>query len=504
MVSLLCPRQMENPRAYFMDRGFARECDNMLKPKMPTFSTMPEKLGLEVRKPLRIARGDRGPASKRWTLGWAVILVTGICLATDAARGEDSWPQWRGPEGQGHATARDLPEKWSESENVRWRTSLPGRGWSSPVVQRDEIWMTTAIEIPLEAEERERRILAAGGNQPLSVAGAVSLRALCVDRTSGNLKHDIELILYHDPDPVHTLNSYASPSPVLEKGRLYAHFGRHGTACLDTVSGEVVWTNLDLKVNHENGPGSTPVLHGDHLIIHYDGSDYQFIVGLDKRTGEVDWKTDRSGELNENPQLKKAYGTPLVLELNGRVQVLSPGADWLYGYDPATGSELWKLSYGALGFSIVPRPVFGQEMLFLSTSFVQPEMLAIELEGVEAPRIAWRVARQAPQMPSPLLVGDELYWVSDRGIATCVDARTGQVHWSERLGGNFSSSPWFADGKIYVGNREGTTYVLSPGREFRLLAENVLEGQIMATPVALENSIYIRTDEALYRIESSR
>jgi outer membrane protein assembly factor BamB len=319
-----------------------------------------------------------------------------------------------------------------------------------------------------------------------------------LDRNSGKLLSDVEVLTEESPDPVHHLNSFASPSPVIEDGRLYCHFGTNGTACLDTKSGEVVWTNRELKLKHENGPGSTPILFQEWLIVHCDGSDTQSIAALNKSDGKLAWKTARSGKMDENPQLKKAYGTPLVTTVAGRELVLSPAANWLYAYEPATGREVWKVEYGTLGFSIVPRPVIGHGMLYFSTTFMKPEILAIKLD--EQPTIAWRFAKQAPNMPSPLLIGDELYLIADKGVATCLDAKTGAVVWTERLGGNFCSSPIFADGRIYVGNREGQTFVFAPGREFKLLATNQLDGQIMATPAAVDSALFVRTDKAMYRI----
>jgi sugar lactone lactonase YvrE/outer membrane protein assembly factor BamB/enterochelin esterase-like enzyme len=430
------------------------------------------------------------------------LVALGALVAAVAAAA-DPWPQWRGPAGQGHAeAAHDLPVTWSETENVRWKAPLPGRGWSSPVVGGGLAWMTTAVEAPVTEEQRKRRLEGNTGNQPLDVAGGLSLRALGVDLETGRLVHDVELLAVADPQPIHALNSYASPSPVLADGRLFCHFGDFGTACLDTRSARVVWANRALRLNHENGPGSTPVLWRDKLIVHADGSDTQAIAALDAATGDVAWKTPRSGKLRDDPQSKKAYGTPLVLPLGGRDVVVSPAADWLYGYDPATGRELWKIPYGDLGFSIVPRPVFAHGLLFMSTSFMQPELLAVRLvDGTTVPEIAWREKKGAPTMPSPLVVGDELTMVSEKGIATCLDARTGRHLWSERLGGNFSSSPLFADGRIYVGNREGATFVLRPGKTYELLATNQLDGGIFATPAAVGRAVYLRTEKALYRLE---
>ncbi len=414
----------------------------------------------------------------------------------------EDWPQWRGPSGQGHAKATGLPATWSETEHVVWKTAIPGRGWSSPVIAGDQIWVTTAIETAAKPEDATRRTKSNTGNQPLTVLESVSLRAVCIDRRTGRVLDNVELLNEKEPQWVHRLNSYASPTPVLENGRLYAHFGTFGTACLDTKSGKVIWANRDLKLIHENGPGSSPVVSGDFVIFHCDGSDVQYIAGLDKRTGKLAWKTPRSGAMNANPQLKKAYGTPLIAEFAGKSELLSPAADWLYSYEPTTGKELWKLKYEVLGFSIVPRPVTGHGMLYFSTSFMKSEMLAVRYDGTQPPQIAWRYKKGAPQMPSPILVDDALYFVTDSGgIVTCLDAKTGEERWRERLGGEFSASPLFADGKLYFPSRDGFTAVLAPGKEFKLLAKNTLDSGHFASPAAVDGAFYLRTEKSLYRIE---
>lgn len=421
-------------------------------------------------------------------------------LSLAAAAAPDSWPQFRGPDGQGHAAfAEGLPASWNEHENIVWKCPLPGRGWSSPVMAGHDIWLTAAVEAPLTEAEKAERLKGITNNQPLSVSGKLSLRAICVHRQSGQILHNVELLVESQPQPTHATNTFASPTPVLEEGKLYCHFGAYGTACLDTKSREVLWTNRDFVINHENGPGSSPVVWGELVIFHCDGSDQQFIAALDKKTGKLAWKTPRSGEMHADPQLKKSYGTPLVAEVGGRPQLLSPAADWLYAYDPATGRELWKLPYEKLGFSIGPRPVLGHGRLYFSTSFMQPEILAVELG--DKPKIAWRFGKQAPQVPSPLLVGNELYLISDKGIATCLDAKTGEVRWTERLPGNYYASPLFADGRIYFFSREGRSTAIAPSPTFHLLGTGQLDGSICASPAAIGQALYIRTDKALYRVE---
>lgn len=424
-------------------------------------------------------------------------------LHLGAARAAE-WPEWRGPGGAGHASARNLPVEWSGTDNVTWKTPIPGRGWSSPVIAGNQIWMSTAIETPAKPEDVKRRLKDNTGDQPLVLLEKVELRAICVDRRTGKLLHNVLLLTEREPQWVHELNSYASPTPVLETGRAYFHFGAFGTACLDTRTALVVWTNTALPIMHENGPGSSPILWRHLLIFNLDGSDTQSVVALDKANGKVVWRTPRSGEMPQNGQLKKSYATPAIVTVDGHEQLFSQGSEWLYGYDPADGRELWKIKYGLQGFSHSARAVFGHGMMFLSTGFMRPEIQAVRFGGGKTPAHAWRYAKGAPTMSSPLLVGDELYFVSDSGgMFTCLDAHSGKEIYRERLGGNFSSSPLYADGRIYLASREGVTSVIEPGRQFKVLATNTLPGKIMATPAAVDRALYLRTDAALYRLETN-
>ena len=410
------------------------------------------------------------------------------------------WKQWRGPGGQGHANAK-LPTEWSETKNVMWRTLVPGKGWSSPVLEGNQIWMTTAFEMPATKEEAAERLKSNTGGVPVNVLSSVSLHALCVDKNTGKLLHNVRVITKKEPQWVHKLNSYASPSPIIESGRVYCHFGSYGTACIDAKTSKVAWLNEKIWVNHENGPGSTPVLWKDLLIFHMDGSDQQFVVALDKKTGHEKWRTPRSGKMHANPQLKKSYGTPLIKEINGKPTLFSPGSNWLYAYDPANGKELWKTEYGGLGFSLVPKPVTGHGMIFMSTGFMKAKLLAVRYEKTAKPDIAWSYARSVSTQPSPLLVGDELYFITESGgLVTCLNAHTGKPHWVERIGGNYSASPTFSNGKIYFHSREGVTTILQAGKTFKVLAKNTLKGQHMASAAVDGNALILRTDKALYRI----
>ncbi len=403
-------------------------------------------------------------------------------LCVSVAFSAEAWPQFRGPDGSGHSTARGVPTQWSERDNVVWKTALPGRGWSSPVIAGSQIWMTTAVP--------------QGQGQ--------SLRAVCVDRQRGTLMHDVQVFAEPSPPTLNSKNSFASPTPVLDGGRLFVHFGAMGTACLDAATGQVQWKNQDLQLDHKEGPGSSPIVHGELLIVHCDGMDVQYLAALDKATGRLAWKSARSGPMESNPDYRKAYSTPLVIRAGGREQLLSTAADNLYAYDPATGRELWAVRYK--GFSNVPRPVFGHDLVYISTGYMKPQLWAIRPDGqgdVSQSHVAWKATEQAPAIPSPILVGDNLFMVSNNGVASCLDAHTGSLHWRQRLGGDFCASPILADGLLYYFNETGEGFVVRPAAQYELVAKNQLDAGCMASPAALDSALYVRTETHLYRLEDS-
>jgi outer membrane protein assembly factor BamB len=403
----------------------------------------------------------------RVPLTCALVLL--LSLRTSA-----QWPQFRGPDGQGHSSDQNLPLEWSESRNVVWKTPVPGRGWSSPVIAGGRVWLTTSIE-------------------GKGLKGA-SLRALAYDVDTGKEVANVEVFHLRSGDLTNAKNSHASPTPLVEEDRVYVHFGADGTAAL-TTNGDIVWkTRLPYESQHGNG--GSPVLHGDVLIVSCDGSDEAFVVALDKRTGKVRWKTSRRQPADQ------AYSTPLVIRVGERDEVVSVGAYRAAAYDPDTGKEIWRVGY-ADGFSNVPRPVYGHGLVFIATGFQQPSLIAVRVDGagdVTRSHIAWTLTRSAPLTPSPLLVGAELYVVNDGGIASCLDARTGETHWVQRLGGAYSASPVFADGRIYFLNEEGVATVVAPGTAFRKLATNRIDGETLASIAVSGASIFVRSDSHVYRI----
>lgn len=403
----------------------------------------------------------------------------------------ENWPSFRGPSEQGltsEATS-SLPTEWGEEKNVAWKLEIDGKAWSSPVIWGDQIWLTNANE------------------------GGTNLSVLCVDKNSGKVLIKKKLFSNPAPQYCHPFNSYASPSPVIEEGRVYVTFGSPWTGCLDSETGEVIWERTDLECNHFRGPGSSPFLYGDLLILHYDGSDFQYVHAFDKKTGETVWKTDRStdykdinaktGKPDREGDWRKAYSTPRLLEDGDRKELISLGSMALYGYDPDTGKELWRVDATKM-HSAGCTPLLGHGLVFAPMGS-GGELFAVKPGGsgdVTETNIVWRYKRVVPKRASPVLVGDHLFMVDDGGVAACLDAKTGEEVWKGRLGGNYSASPIYADGKIWFFDEDGKGVVVEAGPEFNVLAENQLDAGCMASPAVSGNALFVRTKTHLYRLEA--
>lgn len=435
--------------------------------------------------------------SKIRNLTIAGLLLALVCplwgASTSASPGQKSWPAFRGPSGTGMTAQRAgdasaPPLHWSETEHVAWKTAIPHSGLSTPVVMDGKVWLTTAT---LEGQDSF---------------------VLCLDAHTGEYLLNKRLFHTDEPEPLgNKINGYASPSPVLESGQVYISFGSYGTACLDTGSFDVLWSHRDLPCRHYRGPGSSPILFGNLLILTMDGVDQQYVVALNKNTGATVWKTDRTtvyddldaqGQPFRDGDKRKAYSTPLVVTVDGTPLLISASSMAVYGYDPLTGREIWKLSHR--DFSSSTSPVFGHGLAFVGSGFGRAELLAIPVNGkgdLTEDAIAWRFKKGMPRTPSPVLVDDLIYALADNGTITCLEAMTGKEVWQERLKGKFASSLLHADGRLYCVSQEGQTTVLEAGRTFKVLAENTLDSGCMASPAAAENALFLRTKTHLYRIE---
>ncbi len=404
-----------------------------------------------------------------------------VMLTAGAAAAAEPWWQFRGPEGQGHAPhARGLPTEWDPQKNVVWESAIEGKGWSSPVCWNDRIYLTSAVE----AQD--------GGDEKLE------LRALCLDAKSGQTLWTTTVFERDASDipPIHDKNSHASPTPLVDGEQLYVHFGHHGTACLD-LDGHVIWRNT-VSYPPVHGSGASPALFGPLLIFSCDGAEDPFVVALERMSGEVRWKSPRSVKTDK----PFSFSTPLVVRVNGKEQLVIPGSAAVYAYDPLNGDEIWHVRYGD-GYSVIPRPVYAHGLVFICSGYNRPSLLAIRPDGVgdvTDTHVAWSLDRGVPHTPSLLVVGDELYMVADNGVASCLDARTGRRHWQQRLDGNFSASPLYADGKIFFQSEEGVGYVVEPSTSFKLLGKNDLKQRTLASYAVIEDALLIRTAERLYCI----
>ena len=422
----------------------------------------------------------------------SLVCVLALISGTPA---DDGWPQFRGPGGDGVSRSAKPPLEWSETRNIAWKVAVPGLGRSSPVLLGGRIWLTAAVA---QGVTRKRY-----AGQEAQFADHVSLRGVCLDPADGKLVWEATLFDIDKPPPVHWLNSFATPTPVVERGRVYCDFGAMGTACVDAQSGKVLWTQR-LAIDHMVGPGSSPLLYKGLLVLVRDGCDHQYVAALDTKTGKVAWKTDRPPLAGARRDMKKAFHTPLLFEAGGGTQMVVPGARWVVSYEPATGKELWRVRHGN-GFSGASRPVFGHGMVYICTGAMRSQLWAIRVDGrgdVTATHVAWKATDQPlPIMSSPVLAGKELYSVSDRGVALCFDALTGKEVWRCRLRGEHLASPTLAAGRLYFCARDGKTTVLKAGRQLETLAESKLDAVVTASPAIVGDAIFLRSDTHLYRIE---
>ena len=427
----------------------------------------------------------------------AIFLASTIATWANA----ESWNQFRGASGDGISTTT-VPAVFDEAKNVRWKIAIADEGWSSPVVWDNEIWLTTGSD-----EKNE-------------------LRALCVDLQSGKVTKNIKVfdMMKRKVDPAYKadsphLNSPATPTPVVEEDRVYVSFGSQGLACLDRETGDVVWERRDLRIYQPVRQGSSPIVDEENLYVAFDGNDQQFFIALDKDNGETRWKMDRNvdtdwkatlrsrgfepknsgGKPNDN---KKSFATATLIEVDGQRQLIAPAAEATIAYAPETGEELWRVLHPG-GFNVAARPIYANGLVYVFTSGLNHHLMAIKPDGqgdVTDTHIAWSTSKSTPSIPSPVIVDDVLYMVTDKGgIARCLYATSGEEHWKKRLGGDHWASPVFAAGKLYFSSKQGDITVLQAtpnGPE--IVARNELNGRFIASPAVAKNSLILRSTTHLY------
>ncbi len=402
-----------------------------------------------------------------------LACVVAVWLSAVTFDASQDWRQFRGPDGQGHASGdTTAPSEWTESRGIAWKVAVPGRGWSSPVRGHGRVWLTTSV---LDGRN-------------------ASLQLVSLDAATGRTLTSVEIYRLRNAELLNAKNSHASPTPIVDDDRVYAHFGSEGTAAVD-LKGTVLWKARYACVT-QHGSGGSPVLHNGLLIFTCDGYDAAFVTALDARTGKEKWKTWRREPWSQ------AYVTPLVIRVGETSQLISPAAFHVASYDPVSGREIWLVRYDD-GFSNVPRPVFAHGLVFVTTGFQQPSLLAIRPDGkgdTTRTHLVWRLDRGVPLTSSPIVAGEHLYMVSDTGVLSCVEAVTGKLAWQQRVPGNYSASPVMAGGLIYFSSEEGVTTVIRPGATFERVAVNVLDAPILASPAVADGSLFVRTATHLYRI----
>lgn len=400
----------------------------------------------------------------------------------------NDWPQFRGPDGNGHADASDLPTEWSDTKNVKWKTAIPHKGWSTPLVSATQVWLTTAT------------------------AEGHDFFVLCLDRATGKVLHEAKLFHADKPEPLgNDLNSYASPTGVLSGGKVFVHFGSYGTACIDTVTFKEEWRRTDLPCRHYRGPGSSLFDWKDTIILTMDGVDVQYLAALEKKTGKTRWKTDRNTEFGDlgadgkpvmEGDLRKGYTTPVLITVAGKPQLVSSGSKATAGYDPDTGKEIWRTTYK--GFSNASIPAWHDGVIAINTGHGKANLQAFKIDatttGDITGKLIWEQTKAIPTRSSPVTVDGIIYMNGDNGILAAVDFKDGSLLYNERGSANCSASPLYADSKLFFCDERGTTTILKPGRTFEKIAENTLPDGIMASPVAAGRNLFIRTKTHLYCI----
>jgi outer membrane protein assembly factor BamB len=428
-------------------------------------------------------------------LRFAALLLVPALFAAD-----DDWSRWRGPNNDGMARG-DAPLEWDDKKNVAWRVSIPGRGHSSPIVWGDKIFLTTAV--PTSDAATPASAPAAGQRRgPGGNAGAGrehKFLVLCLDRRTGKtIWERVAKVATPHEGYHHQYGSFASNTPATDGKHVYAFFGSRGLYCYD-LNGKLVWSKdfPPMRMRLGFGEGVAAVVDGDALYLKFDQEENSYFLALDKRTGKELWRVARDEVSSWSP--------PLVVTHNGRKQLIVSATKRVVAYDPANGKVIWECA--GLGTNVIPAPVVSNGVVYVMSGHRDPNLLAIklgregDLTGTDA--VVWTNNRSNAYTGSPVLHDNKLYFVTDSGLLSCLDARTGEAHYRQRLPKpyNFKASPVGANGKLYLATEEGDVVVVKMGEKFEVLATNTLTDQtFIATPAVVGGSIYLRSQDALYCI----
>ena len=408
---------------------------------------------------------------------WTIFLIGSVGTTLDA----QDWAVFRGPDGDGVSNFENLPVQWAADKNVAWSVTV-AEGWSSPVVSEGQVFLTSAVVQDADAEKSKYDLIVAA-----------------YDLDTGKLTWQTKVFVQPETAPrIHQKNSHASPTPIIHDERLYVHFGHQGTACL-TLDGEMVWKTVSVEYKPVHGNGGTPIIVNDTLVFSVDGAATTKVVALSLVDGSPRWTFDRES----NAPRKFSFSTPALIEVNGSQQIVSPGSDVVHGLNAETGEMIWKVTYD--GYSVIPKPVLHNGLLYVCTSYNTPWIYCIDPSGkgdVTETHVKWSHQKQVPHTPSIIVRDDLIYMVSDRGIGSCLDAQTGEVVWQERIGGNYSASPIYTNGLIYLQSEQGDATVIEASRDFKVVSKNTFGERTLASYGVANGTLLIRTAEKLYCVRN--
>jgi outer membrane protein assembly factor BamB len=415
-------------------------------------------------------------------LRWTVVVIA--CLFFSNSNGwSENWPRFRGPTGQGISSETGLPTQWSAEENIAWKTPIPGEGWSSPVVFDDRVFVTSATD------------------------DGKSCHVICVDRRTGEIAWNTK-VFEQVPKHKREDNSYATPTPVTDGEHVYAVFSSGGIAALN-MAGKVVWTNEDIEFFSQHGLGASPILHENLLIMPFDGSspgedslvgfkkawDGAVLLAVDKNTGKEVWRGSRGLS-------RLAHVTPNLLKQDGMEQLVSAAGDVIQGHDPTTGKLIWTVH--SQGEGVTPSIVLANGLIYSCSGFEAPTIRVVRSGGegdITTTHIAWERKEGVPSLSSLLYVEPYIYSVTDSGIVSCLDAKTGEEVWQKRIGGKHAASPIYSEGKIYfLADLDGETVIIKAGDKYEEIARNTVGEACKASIAASQGNLFIRSDKHLFCI----